>query len=506
MLIWENFGVSRRSRFFRAIFYFLFVLVMLAVCIYMITILENASNEAENELSGVQCADNIDAKAANLDYYADQTKRTGDFHCFCKNLLALEGVKKMEQFLFPLDRATHCREWYQRYLLIIVVIGGIAVLITVGNIVIELLVMYGSHLTRPVNKQTIISDAVRTSSWIQFINLGLVLLVINLKVKLSSNLKLPAGIFNGAYEDFSSMWYIDVGTQIMLSMLLEICAPHSVPLVRLAYYEIRRCWDRSCTCDKRKSKKLIQQDYEDLYTGPEFQLEARLAQIVSISWVTFMYSPGLPILFLFAIVNFTIIYWVDKILLLRFYRKPNNYDSQSVEFSVNEIKIAYLFHFFIGAFVYSNDRILSNSGVTELIDTKNKPAGEQEVQTIFTLERYNSMHVLIFSGGMCIMVLLIIFERTIFNFLLASCNCFKSMHETYEQMEAVSDDYYSLMSVKYLASEYERTKQEKQRYLVYMETHKHSREFALTSQILNKYVKGLKEKEKAILAKMNELA
>lgn len=103
LLIWENFGVSRSSRFFRIIFYILFVLFMLVACTYLISTLENASNEAENELSGVQCGTDIDPQAANLDFYADPSKRTGDFHCFCKNLLGTIGVRKMEAYLFPLD-------------------------------------------------------------------------------------------------------------------------------------------------------------------------------------------------------------------------------------------------------------------------------------------------------------------------------------------------------------------------------------------------------------------
>jgi len=103
--------------------------------------------------------------------------------------------------------------------------------------------------------------------------------------------------------------------------------------------------------------------------GPEFQLDARLAQIVAITWVTFMYSPGLPILFLMAIVNFFIIYWVDKWLLLRFYRKPKNYDETSIQFSIHEMKFAFFFHLVIGSLVYSNDRILSNSGSAQFLQS-----------------------------------------------------------------------------------------------------------------------------------------
>ena len=50
LLIWENFGVSTSSRFFRLMFYIIFVIAMLVGCVYIISYLENASNAAENEL------------------------------------------------------------------------------------------------------------------------------------------------------------------------------------------------------------------------------------------------------------------------------------------------------------------------------------------------------------------------------------------------------------------------------------------------------------------------
>lgn len=181
---------------------------------------------------------------------------------------------------------------------------------------------------------------------------------------------LPSGMLQGDYEDLSSMWYIDVGTQIILAMILEIGAPHILPMSQVCYYGILRLWDRSCGCDRRKSKKYLQSDYEELYTGPEFQLDARLAQIVAFTWVTFMYSPGLPVLFIITAVNFFIIYWVDKCLMLRFYRIPKNYDETSIMFTIHEMKFSLIFHFFFGAIVFSNKRILSPSGTTSFFTSE----------------------------------------------------------------------------------------------------------------------------------------
>jgi len=131
-------------------------------------------------------------------------------------------------------------------------------LIIIGNVSVEILVQKGSALTRPVNEQNVMKDCIKGISWIQFINLGLVLFMINISIKLGKDVgDLPAGILQGKYDDISSMWYMDVGTQILLAMILEIGAPHSVPILMFVIHSIRRCWDRSGSCDRRRSKKLL---------------------------------------------------------------------------------------------------------------------------------------------------------------------------------------------------------------------------------------------------------
>lgn len=72
----------------------------------------------------------------------------------------------MSEYLFPQDNLSHCNEWYANYWLILFKIGAIAILIIVGNIAIEVLVMQGSKLTRPVNENKIMSNSIRAISLI----------------------------------------------------------------------------------------------------------------------------------------------------------------------------------------------------------------------------------------------------------------------------------------------------------------------------------------------------
>ena len=149
-------------------------------------------------------------------------------------------------------------------------------------------------------------------------------------------------------------------------MILEIAGFHFVSIIQIIYFGCRRCCDRGCTCDEHKSRQLLQSEYEDLYIGPDFGLDGRLAQMIAIVWVVFMYSSALPALFPLTVLNFLIIYWIDKFLLLRFFRTPKNYDQESIFYTISEMRTAILFHFIVGLFVYSNQKILTNSGMKEL--------------------------------------------------------------------------------------------------------------------------------------------
>lgn len=171
----------------------------------------------------------------------------------------------------------------------------------------------------------------------------------------------PPGFLTGDYEEFSPLWFVDFGSLIIQTLVIEIFILHCVPLAQKIFLSCRRCCDRSCTCDKRRSKMLIQSDYEKLYTGPEFLIDVRLAQIIVFTWVTFMFSVGMPVLFLVSAVNFFVMYWIDKWLVLRFYKTPRNLNEDTIKYTLANMKQAVIFHVIIGFMMLSNKRILSSS-------------------------------------------------------------------------------------------------------------------------------------------------
>lgn len=97
-------------------------------------------------------------------------------------------------------------------------------------------------------------------------------------------------------------------------MLINIITPHVGAFIGIILSGFKRCWDRKCTCDKKKTRRRVQEDYEMLYMGPDFLIEIRYSQIISSFYIIMIYSAGLPFLYLLAMVQTFVLYWVDKFL------------------------------------------------------------------------------------------------------------------------------------------------------------------------------------------------
>ena len=63
--------------------------------------------------------------------------------------------------------------------------------------------------------------------------------------------------------------------------------------------------------------KVTQEEVDELYRGPPFEIEKRASLIGVALMVSLMYSAGLPMLTFFAAFNFGLAYAVDKWLLLK---------------------------------------------------------------------------------------------------------------------------------------------------------------------------------------------
>lgn len=89
LLHWKNFGVSRKSKFFRQLIFLLSLISLFAICFYTVFYFENLIYDAEKRLPPFDCTtsiyQNVNENEALADYKLSWDKRNGNWMCYCQN-------------------------------------------------------------------------------------------------------------------------------------------------------------------------------------------------------------------------------------------------------------------------------------------------------------------------------------------------------------------------------------------------------------------------------------
>lgn len=120
---------------------------------------------------------------------------------------------------------------------------------------------------------------------------------------------------------------------------------------------VQRSYDQSRCCGKRvpeSTRKKTLKAYKDLYCGIVFDIHYQYSQMLVITWVTFLFAPGLPILFPIALFGMVVLYVTNRIGLAYFNRRPPGYDSKMNENTISILGFAPILYACVGSWVYSN--------------------------------------------------------------------------------------------------------------------------------------------------------
>ena len=180
------------------------------------------------------------------------------------------------------------------------------------------------------------------------INTAFVALLVNAKPPKGAEVWLPdflssVGLLNGVYDDFLPSWYAAVGTTIMTTMIANTLM---TPMFMLYEYIFDAC-ARSAV-KGRVGGVLTQMEMDELYVGASFNVTTRYPVVLTMAFVTLFYSTGIPLLFPLASLGFVLQYMVDKLMLLKFYRRPPAYDATMARLAIGALPIAVAVKFAFG--------------------------------------------------------------------------------------------------------------------------------------------------------------
>jgi hypothetical protein len=87
------------------------------------------------------------------------------------------------------------------------------------------------------------------------VNTGIVIFLVNAQLGIKIN-NFP--IFAGQYKEFTVEWYRMIGSTICLTMIVNTITPHVANAADIIIEAFGRCRDRGCTCNKKRTKQLLQ--------------------------------------------------------------------------------------------------------------------------------------------------------------------------------------------------------------------------------------------------------
>ena len=361
---WENLTFNQSKRCCRSCISFCFGIILMLVTLCLILFCKYYQAELTKDYNTfIDCDKVSNWKFSELvaKEYSNTTLTTKEkvlTYCYCNQFSNFKNL--VSGFLkdIVIENGTKpCIEFSDSFLQFTLInIGLILVIPIINAIVAELL----KCLTKFQRNKTL-SEDMSASMWkiflIQFINTGLLLIFVNMKID-SVHKKIPSfPFFAGNFDDMDPEWYKNVGVVIILSMLVNIIMPHFPSLINLIFNYILRCYDSGCLCGKITHKKR-KKDYFSLYTGPVFDMESRYATILSTLYVVLFFSPGMPILYICFFFFLLFTYFIDKYLITQFYRMPPKYDLNITDQFSQFKTYGIILHFCFSIWIYGNPFLL----------------------------------------------------------------------------------------------------------------------------------------------------
>ena len=163
---------------------------------------------------------------------------------------------------------------------------------------------------------------------------------------------------------FDAQFYVDVGGQVGLTMVLMVVTMNLEPFIFFARHRLRRrCLFRS---------RVTLDGVLKLFRGPHFPYAQRYAQVYLYLGLVLTYGAGMPVVYALGFIFFIATYWVDKWALLRYYRLPERVvDERLLLGSLKWVKWLVLIHVLMAflAFRELHDTLDPDvSGLSQVVD------------------------------------------------------------------------------------------------------------------------------------------
>ncbi|KAL4456090.1 hypothetical protein ABPG74_014051 [Tetrahymena malaccensis] len=133
-------------------------------------------------------------------------------------------------------------------------------------------------------------------------------------------------------------FFISVVQVISLKLFIDIAKHPLAVFVYLIAKKLSQFYDRKFQNSINVSRKLLLNDWIEMYTYEDFPLEKRYSQLLVTFYAAFLFGSAVPVLYSFVLLYLILLFWIDKIYFFRYSRKPKIQESQQFDVFFNLIQ------------------------------------------------------------------------------------------------------------------------------------------------------------------------
>ncbi|CAD8090541.1 unnamed protein product [Paramecium sonneborni] len=444
---WMNLQYSTIELIARRTLSFMLTFVLMIFTIAAIIFLKLKQLDYQSNYPEPNCT--MYSKITENDVIDDQQKKNfkqGLLECYCK-----------EDFLNRINMTFSngeqlCQQWFNDYVKIVGWPFLIVIVIIFINQVIQLIFTKFAEFEAHRSKSKQLSSRLLKVFIVQYINTALVILIINIKFTSELNLSSFSVWLNGKFDDINVQWFNQVGTTILLTMVIYIIGPLINIMISSLIRCFKKCFDQCGLDEGQFTKKLTQQDLNEYYTGSDFNVELKYSQILTVICVNFLYSSGMPLLYLTTALFLFITFCSDKYYLLHFCKIPPKVDDSIAKLVRQILKLLLIWHTIFSIWIYGSTKLFPETvDFTKSIQSSSIVQNAQnDVFGEFFTRAITSQCI----GLTCMLILLILYYilwpylispilKTIFFFCYSESTLFDKVENTFISMQQSLYELYS---------------------------------------------------------------
>lgn len=162
------------------------------------------------------------------------------------------------------------------------------------------------------------------------------------------------------YNDLDREWFNDVGTKILITMMISIFNPSLVYIFKM--------WIVRCIKNIQANGAKTMREYIVAKTPMEFDIEQRFAWVLNIFFISMTLSGGIPLLIIVSWFTFGLLFFIEKKVFNSYTKKPPMYTGIIMSYITKFLPIASLLSIFVSIYVLGNPNLYPSTESNETLD------------------------------------------------------------------------------------------------------------------------------------------